>query len=352
VFPGAAESCNGADDDCDAMIDEDAPPGVIATMIGTASTELAAAAIDDRMVLTDSGFGAGLRLRTADFQGRISGATSVTDTTPVLSELCAVGDGGVLVLVREDPGGWAIDALPLSLMADRSLFVGAVASTLVRVDRPMNMIVEPFGTSFAFAWDEETGARYLMVPSWAAPVEVFAAGSGLGPLDLASDGTTLAVPSDIDAVAYFTAEGAPIGTVDLPGRLAEQPMASSSGDILVGYRDTFDHVLARMTSASVGPGHTAPAVGAGLPLRLDDTPLGVLVTRFDTFADPDLGVGAQLLRPTLDVTIATFRAVDVSAGVAAVPTSFDVIASDAGTAVITNFGSAGAVVSVLGCQPL
>lgn len=353
VFPGARESCNGRDDDCDSNADEDAPPGAIANRLGTAADQLAAAALGDRIVMTDSGFSAGLRLRIADFEGHVSTATPVTDATPRLSELCEVGDGGVLVIVRDDAGGGSvIETFPLSLDAGRVLFVGEVAFSLNRTEQPQNIIVEPFGTSFALAWDEPVGGRFVMVPTWAAPVPVVAAISGVAPLDLATDGTNLVVPSDGTTVEIIDPDGVSLGTVDLPGRLAEQPLASSSGDVLVGYRDTFDHVLTRVTPAGAGTEHTAPAVGAGLPLRLDDTPLGVLVTRFDTIADPDVGVSAQLLGSTLDTTIASFPASDVSAGVSGTPVSFDVVASGSGTAVITNFGSQGSVLTVLGCQPL
>ncbi len=352
VFPGATETCNARDDDCDSRIDEDAPPGAIATLLGTADDEIAASAIGDRIVLTDSGFAPGLRLRTADFGGTISLATSVTDVTPNASDLCAVGEGGVLALVRDDgAGAFVIETYPLSLTADRALFVGAVALSVTRVDEPVAITVEPFRTSFALAWDESTGARFLLVPTWAAPLQVSDGFGTLAPLDLATDGTSLAVPNGADSVAFFAADGTADGMVILPGRLAEEPLASSSSDVLVGYRDTFDHVLARMTSAGVGAGHTAPAVGAGFPLRLDDTPLGVLVSRFDTIL-PDVGVSAQLLRPSLDVTLATFPAAEVSAGAAGTPTSFDVIASSSGTAIITSFGAAGSVLTVLGCQPL
>jgi hypothetical protein len=351
VFPGAAEACNGRDDDCDGRTDEDAPPGVIATPIGTAADTLAAAAIGDRIVLTDSGFTAGLRLRTADFQGHISSATSVTDATPSLTGLCSVGEGAVAVLVREDATDFVIETFPLSLSGAGGLLVGAVAFSVHRAAEPVTLAVEPFGDSFALAWDE-SGARFVMAPTWPDPIQVLDAATGVAPLDLATDGTNLAVPSASDGVAFFGPTGASIGTVTLPGRLAEEPLASSTGDFVVGYRDTFDHVLARMTTTGAGMGHTAPAVGAGFPLRVDDTPLGVLVTRFDTILDGEAGVSAQLLRPTLDTTIATFRAADVSAGIMGAPVSFDVIASGTGTAVITNFGGSGAVISVLGCQPL
>jgi hypothetical protein len=352
IVPGASESCNGRDDDCDANIDEDAPPGAIATPIGTASDQLAAAAIGDRIVLTDRGFSAGLRLRTADFEGHISTATPVTDETPELADLCAVGDGAVLVITRRDGAADLIEAFPLTLTTSGSLLVGASVLTLTVDGPPRGLRVEPFGDTFAIAWDEPSGTRRLMVPTWAAPVEVVGDISGIAPLDLATDGTNLAVASDSDTIQFFDVDGVALEAVTLPGRLGAEPIASSATDLVVGYRDTFDHVLARMTRSGAGAPHNAPAVGAGFPLRLDDTPLGVLVTRFDSTSGGTGGVSAQLLRPTLDTTIATFRAADVSGGIAAAPVSFDVIASSTGTAVITNFGTSGAVLTVLGCQPL
>ena len=332
----------------DSFIDEDAPPGAVATLLGTADDRIVVAAVGDRMVLTDSGFSMGLRLRLADFAGTVGTAIPVTGVTPLASDLCSQGDSAILALVRDGTGGnFVIEAFPLVLSPTRALLVGAVMFSWTTLDRPVGVAVESFGSSFAFAWDAASGARLVMSPAWAAPFELPSAG---GPLDLATDGTNLVVPSDFNALTFLRPDGTLLGLVPIPGQLADAPLASSSASVVVGYRDTFDHVLARVTSAGAGPGHTAPAVGAGFPLRVDDTPLGVLVTRFDTIL-PEVGVAAQLLRPTLDATIATFPAGAVSAGGTGTPTSFDVVASSSGTAILTSFGSAGSVLTVLGCEP-
>jgi hypothetical protein len=107
-----------------------------------------------------------------------------------------------------------------------------------------------------------------------------------------------------------------------------------------------------MTVAAVAPPHTAPSEGSGLTLRIDETSVGPLLTRFDPSGTHHMGVGvwALVMNETLDTLRIDFPPSMVSPGVSGVPLGYDVVTSSSGTAVLTNYGMTGSVMTVLACQ--
>lgn len=356
VFPGALELCDGRDQDCDSTIDEDAAPGAIATLLGTASEQVSAAAIGDSIVITDTSFTSGVRLRAVDFLGGVGGPVPVTTDPIELVDLASTATGGVVVVQRLPmPGAeHLIETYPVD-----------VASHLVTVHPPTSVasLVEGaqatrvgatgLGTTFAVIWDDAADERWALVPGWASAIRVSTT-AGLAPFDVASDGASIAIPTDATTVAFFSvADGSVLGTHSFAGGLAADPLTTTPLDYLVAFHDAFDHELAHMTVATVQPMRAAPSQGSGLPLRVDETALGPLITRFDPTGTHRMGTGvwALLLPETLDSVRADFPPSMVSAGGAGPALDYDVVSSTAGTAVVTNFGSGGAVLTVLACQP-
>lgn len=356
VFPGAAELCDGRDQDCDTLVDEDAPPGAIATLLGTASDQLASAAVADVVVITDTGFSSGARLRTFDFHGHLGAAVPLTSDPIEVIDVAPTSTGGVVVVGRSVVGGTdhVVETYPIDVVASvLTVHPSSMAATLADGVQPVRIRAEPAGASFVVVWDDPADARWAWMPSWTAPVMIAATGA-LAPFDVASDGASVAIPIDTTVLGFFSsADGSSLGMHTFAGGLADEPVAAGPTDYLVAFHDAFDHQLAHASVAMVQPMHTAPSQGNGLPLRIDSTPLGPLVTRFDPTGARRMGIGvwALLLPDTLDAVRGDFPPSMVSAGAPGTALDFDVVSSAAGTAVLTNFGSGGSVVTVLACQP-
>lgn len=354
VAPGQAELCDGRDQDCDGRIDEGAPPSARRTLLGTVSEEIAVASIADAMVLTDLPAVGGLRLRTADFEGRISPPTTVTSDTPLLVALAPTTDGAVLAVARTTDTGAVLEAYPLT-MDGSTLRVGTVVTvaTTTMEARPDALRVAGLGTSFVVVWDDYALDRWMASPSWTAPIRVAPAIAGVAPLAAVSVGTSVVVPSAAAELAFFAvADGAPIATVTTPGALADGPLAPGATDYLVAYHDAFDHQLAHVMPSGLGAPHGAPSQGTGLPLRIDASPLGAVVTRFDPTGARGQGTGVLVLvmSESLASVVAQFPPAMISGGLSGTPTGYAVVTGTGGTAVLTNYGSPGAVLAALGCQ--
>ncbi len=355
VFPGQAEVCDGRDQDCDMIIDEDAAPGAIPTILGTASTSLSAAAIGDAMMITDTGFGTGVRLRKIDFQGHVGPPVSVLPEDVEVVDLATTTGGGVALVARATTTDEIVESYPITL-ASGLLTVGApttLATHPISTAHITRARVEGVGASFVAGWDDATGARLVSMPAWPAAVTVAPAISASAPLDVASDGTSIVIPTSSTVVTFLAvSDGSVLGTQTFAAGLAADPLTAAASDYIVAFRDSFDHQLAHMTVASVLPSRTAPSEGSGLTLRVDETSVGPLLTRFDPSGMQSRGNGvwALVLNETLDTLRIDFPPSMVSPGVSGIPLGFDVVTSPSGTAVLTNFGMTGSVMTVLACQ--
>ncbi len=354
VAPGQAELCDGRDQDCDGIIDEGAPPAVRRTLLGTSSDQIAATAIADVMVLTDVSPATGLRLRTADFEGRVSPATPVTSEPPLLADLASAPSGAVLAVAVLGDTEARVEAYPLS-MDGSTLRVGTavLVATTTTDARPSALRVAAVGSSFVVVWDDLATDRWMASPSWAAPVRIAPAIAGMATLAVASLGDSVVVPTAAAQLTFFAAaDGTARTTVSTAGALADGPLTPSATDYLVAYHDAFDHQIAHVSASGLGTPHGAPSQGTGLPLRLDASPLGALVTRFDATDARGLGAGALVLvmSESLSAVVAEFPPSMISGGLSGPPLDYDVVTGTGGTAVLTNYGIEGAVLATLGCQ--
>jgi hypothetical protein len=346
VFPGAPERCNRRDDDCDGMIDEGAPPDANATPLGTTSPAIAIAAVGGSIVLTDTSL-PGVRLQLADFQGRLGAPTSVVTTTVDAVDLAATTSGGVMAF----ESGQMIAAVPFTVTAG---VLSVQPITPVVPAAASRLRVEGVGGSFVVVWDDPTQARFAMMPGWPTPAAI---GTGIAvsvPLDVATDGASIAVPSDASTVAFLSpVNGAVTHHQTFPAALASDPLASGAHDYLVAFHDATDHQLAHMSEAALLATHASPSQGMGLPLRIDATPVGPLVTRLDATGITHMGVGAWalVLDDALDMVTRPLPPTTISPGVMGTPVGVGVASSSAGTVVLTNFGHAGSVLTVLACMP-
>lgn len=357
VFPGADEICDGRDQDCDMRVDEDAAPRAIATLLGTASQQLSAAAVGNSIVVTDTGFTSGVRLRAVDFQGHVGAGVPVLADPIEVVDVATTSAGGVVVVGRRvGPGtDHVLETYPIELTSG-VLSVRPISTMTMLADgvEAIRLRAEPVGDSFVLVWDDRADDRWATMPGWAAAVQVIHAAGSSSPLDVASDGASIAVPSSATTVTFLAvADGATAGTQTFASGLADDPLTMGTHDYIVAFHDAFDHQLAHMTVSAVLPMRGAPSQGSGLPLRVDETSFGPLVTRFDALNTHRLGIGvwALLMPETLDAVRADFPPSTVSAGIGGSALGFDVVSSAAGTAVLTNFGNNGAVLTVLGCQP-
>jgi hypothetical protein len=346
VFPGATEICNGRDEDCDGHIDEDAAPGPILSRLGTSSSVLTLAPLGTVMVMAGENLSAtGVALRTVDFAGRTGLAHEVVAGTVQALDAAATADGAVLAVAYSDGSNSWLDAFPLT-QTGSDVQVGTVSLHTMLMGPARALAVERMGSSFVVVWDDDAGTRAALAPGWAAPVNLSGLTSGTRPW-AATDGTSVAIVDSRTSLVLLAADGTITGHVTTPQQVADGALASGDGSMVVAFHDAFDHQLARLTGIVLGPAHAAPSTGRGLPLRVDTSPLGVLVTRFDVIS----GVSATILDDTFTNTVASFAAAQISGPPLGVPVGYDVAVSTSGSAVLTNYGVQGATLTVLACQP-
>ena len=356
VFPGQAEICDNRDQDCDMRIDEDAAPGAIATLLGTASLSMSAAAVGTSIVVTDTGLTPGARVRTVDFQGHVGVAVPVRTDALDFIELGTTASGAIALVGRStDATTQVLEAYPIDVPGGvLTVHPSSTIATLSGTARARRALVAQAGSSFVVVWDDMANARWATMPAWTTAIMVTATSIDSLALDAASDGTSIAIPSSPTVITFYASTDASVvGTQTFTSGLAVDPVTVAAHDYIVAFRDAFDHQLAHMTPTSLSPMHSAPSQGNGLPLRVDETAVGPLLTRFDPNNSRGMGQGvwALVLPETLDLLRIEFPPSMVSAGALGTPLGFDVVAGPTGTAILTNFGMNGAVLTVLACQP-
>lgn len=277
TFPGAAETCNGIDDDCDGVVDEGAPG---ARAFDGPRLDLA------RLVALPSGWAFVGLSAEGDLVAQVVAASGELREPSVVATAMELGDvvdvaahgGGrqVLVILARGPAG-----PPLRLVLD------LVGESLVATGRPTEVgeagaervAVTLFGGSEWVAWDT-TSQRFLLRSSDAS-TRTLDRGDGFTRPTLATDGANLAVADGDRVVRFYGADGGEVAAQEMSGPFAASPLASGEGVVYVAYRDAFDHLIAQVSTTTVGSGVTAPSGSREDDVTLARTEEHVLFLRAD-----------------------------------------------------------------------
>lgn len=279
IFPGATEICNGADDDCDDLIDEDAP-GVHAEAVGSELLSATIVGLSTGHAVVGVN-GAGLpAARVLPAEAPAMGTDAVFDPSapPSDARFAAVGDADTVIAV----GAVDADEPP------RRYVLGLVDGELVLQAGP-TMVGDRVGVTAVDVtllggqeWIVYDTATERLLWRSLAPTELLTLRRGTGPPALADDGDRVAVTDGDRDVRFFAADGSDAGTQTLPGDFAHGALAPGSGLVYAAYRDAFDHVLTRVTTTAFTSPTTAPggtAGGMSDEVSVFSAPPHVLVTR-------------------------------------------------------------------------
>lgn len=341
VFPGAAERCDGRDQDCDGTIDEDAPGiGALTAIEGLVDAEVVA--VGDAFVVI--GRGEGGELAGALLDGPATTPIPLfTPEPPAVVELTRAASDGERIVIALAIGGDAQhlevaregDAL-IALSAPASLGASGVATALD---------VHVFGGQDWIALDTADGEapqRWLW-RSGGASLTPFEAGSS-GPA-IADDGASVVIASGEAQLDFLATDGSPVGRQILPGSFATGlPIAPGLGEIVASYRDSFDHNLIGVTASATRSPSAAPFGDRTDSVSVRRLSEGVLVLRAS-----GLGLHAWILAPDLRTYLAAFTPSELSPIVGA-PTRVSAATNASGTsAILSAYGSTG-VAAILACD--
>ncbi|WP_236604868.1 putative metal-binding motif-containing protein [Sandaracinus amylolyticus] len=352
VSPDATEVCDLVDQDCDGTIDEDAAPTAIRFDLTTLDPTMSATSWDDQVIVSDAEFTSrGLRTRRLSLDGTLGTVEPLFDTErePIAID-AAPAEGGAWFVIALEPAS-VLDPATLVLVELERAEEGVVTAAGAPVTRDVESVTALVAITIDgvpyVAWDAEDTSRFVWTPAWAAPVRV-ADGlvAGIGALDLASDGTNVAVPSGTGEVTFLAAtDGTVVGTVTPDGELSPgRPLASDEGHVWVLVRDAFDHSVQPITASGTSPVTTLPTGGGSVHLGIDRTPDGLVITRGDTSS-----VRAWVLDAAMPSMIRRTFGADEISGTGRAIVSVDVASTSQGTAIVTNFGAAGSSLAVLAC---
>lgn len=343
VFPGAAELCDARDQDCDTRIDEGA--------IGVRATELLDGLRNAEIVAAGDAFAVIGR----DEAGRLAGYVLDTDgprtpprvlyapPAPETVELASAAGDDTRILV-----GFALSSGPplrLEVVREGDELAAALPPATIGATGDTAAIdVHVSGGKDWVVFDTGVGSTRRWLWRSDAATVVSLAGSDVPPA-LADDGARLVVTSGDHTLGFFTLDGAPAGTLTVPGLFATgMPLASAEGSTVVAYRDAFDHSLAAVHSGALGPPSTAPFGPRSDSLSVFSTTEGVLVVR----ASP-AEVRAWIIADDLRTYLAAFSPTDLSPYPVG-PSRVSAATSSSGISAILGAYDGASVAAFLSCE--
>jgi hypothetical protein len=281
-YPGALEYCDGLDQDCDEVVDEDATPTPTPWSLGATNdpapdlaplgTGLVAAYFD--------GSGFGVTIVALDRFGAIRDSALLLSDDVVYEHEIVAGEasGGATVLAIVH------DRMTLAVLdVTAELGIGAPTEVPVTIDADrLEAIRYPGG--LAATWVEGDTDVRLWTSEMAAPVTVGTLSEGAP--DLAFDGARIVVSIPVtEAVFVDPATGAVDAMRVLDGRTwAQFPLASdAAGEPFALLRDAFDHAVTPFSETGTLGRTPAPSVSdRSMPGRIDVLGDRVVITRLSS----------------------------------------------------------------------
>jgi hypothetical protein len=342
VFPGAAERCDGRDQDCDGTTDEDAPGvGTLTSIEGLVDAEIVTSG--DAFVVIGRGLSgelAGLVLEGPDSVP----VALFTPELPEVVELTSAASDGERIVVALAIGG---DAQRLEIAREGSALIALSPPTSLGASGVATALdVHLFGGQDWIALDTadaEEPQRWLWRSGDGATLTPFAAGM-VGPR-MADDGASLVLASGEAQLDFLAADGSSIASQTLPGSFATGlPIASGTGEIVAAYRDSFDHNLIGVTASATRSPSAAPFGARADAVSVRRLSEGVLVMR----ASPS-GLSAWILAPDLRTYLAAFTPSDLST-VGGSPDRVSAATNASGTSAILSAYGSTSVAAILSCD--
>ena len=291
IAPGARESCDGVDQDCDGRVDEGATGGRTSYSTGILASTTALAAWDgpgaEAFLLLEAASGAVLA-RTASLDGTLGGPSEVfrLDRGGRFAELAAVQTGGeVLVVARTDIG--AVRWVRVRPGADEPFRITAGPEFLDLQGQALAMAVAPRPGGWYLAFDVRSlvdgTERYRAVYDDPSGSPVFrellrVAPDAPSPLAVAAVAGGYAQP--LDGMVQFHV-GAEVSVVAPAGPLALRGLAGlADGTVVIGFADGGGLLsLQRATPAGLlGPAVPGPSAALPGSARLSPAADGLIVS--------------------------------------------------------------------------
>ena len=307
VFPGAAELCNGFDDDCDGVVDDDAPPTVSNRSVASLTPASALVRVGDALFVTVDG-----DARPIDRYGRLGMTFDVlAHEGPVSQTETATAPDGRALVASIVEGGTALEYAVLSPGTPPNAVPGI---DIAVADGALDLAVVAHRGSFAMAWLwlDTVGVANLSIKaditSTDAPFEIAAL---VGVATIASDGVSLFFAEGDEQLGVLSAGGVHT-TLALGGNTLRHGLASGDGFVVALTLRGTTAMQAYLTRVDASAGLGAPVAvlytAEGLALS-DETRLarvgdGYLVARSGNYDLRVTQVNADLSTTLPDVAFA------------------------------------------------